>query len=127
MTFHLNRVELIGRLGQDPDLRYTPSGQAVTTFSVATDRSAKPDGESTTDWHQVVCWEKLAEFTNQYLIKGRLVFLAGRLQYRTWEGKDGQKRRTAEIVASELIALDRKPEPQLQVVNSAADDENLPF
>jgi single-strand DNA-binding protein len=118
---------LIGRLGQDPDLRYTPSGQAVTTFSVATDRPTKPDGEPTTDWHQVVCWEKLAEFTNQYLTKGRLVFLAGRLQYRTWEGKDGQKRRTAEIVATELIALDRKPEPQLQVVNSPADDENLPF
>jgi single-stranded DNA-binding protein len=56
-----------------------------------------------------------------------LIFLAGRLQYRTWEAKDGQKRRTAEIVATELIALDRKPEPQLQVVNSAAEDENLPF
>jgi hypothetical protein len=68
MTLSLNRTELIGRLGQDPDMRYTPSGQAVTTFSIATDRPAKPDGESTTDWHQVACWDKLAEFTNLYLI-----------------------------------------------------------
>jgi len=120
-------IHLIGRLGQDPELRYTPSGQAVTTFSVATDRPTKPDAEPTTDWHQIVCWERLAEFVNQYLTKGRLVFIAGRLQYRSWEGKDGQKRRTAEIVATELIALDRKPEPQLQVVNSAAEDDNLPF
>jgi single-strand DNA-binding protein len=108
-------------------MRYTPSGQAVTTFSVATDRPAKPDAESATDWHQIVCWEKLAEFANQYLTKGRLVFVAGRLHYRSWEAKDGQKRRAAEIVAAELIALDRKPEPQLQVVNSGGEDENLPF
>ena len=73
MTLHLNRVELIARLGQDPDLRYTQTGQAVATFSVATDRPTKPNGESITDWHQCVCWDKLAEFTNQYLTKGRLV------------------------------------------------------
>jgi single-strand DNA-binding protein len=69
-------THLIGRLGQDPDMRYTPSGQAVTTFSVATDRPTKPDAESVTDWHQAVCWEKLAEFANQYLTKGRLVIVS---------------------------------------------------
>jgi len=127
MPFSLNRSELIGRLGQDPEMRYTPDGQAVTKFSLATDRPAKAGAESAPDWHSVVCWQKLAEFAGQHLSKGRLVFVAGRICYRTWEGKDGQKHRATEIVASELIPLDRKPNGELRVVNGADDEPDLPF
>ncbi|MCW5851819.1 MAG: single-stranded DNA-binding protein [Anaerolineae bacterium] len=101
---------LIGRLGRDPDMRYTPEGHVVTKFSVATDRPTKPGAEPETDWHQVVCWGPLAEFAGQYLGKGRLVYIAGRITYRSWDGKDGQKRYATEIVASEVIALDRRPD-----------------
>jgi single-strand DNA-binding protein len=125
MSFSLNRTELIGRLGQDPEMRYTPEGQAVTKFSLATDRPAKPGTQSEPDWHSVVCWQKLAEFAGQHLTKGRLVFVAGRLTYRSWEGKDGQKHRATEIVATELIPLDRKPNGELRV--AGGDEADLPF
>ena len=108
MPYTLNRVELIGRLGQDPNMRFTAAGQAVTRISVATDRPSRP-GETGTDWHQIVCWDQLAEFAGQHLTRGRLVFVAGRISYRTWEGRDGQRRRAAEIVATEIILLDRRP------------------
>ena len=120
MGFSVNRAELIGRLGRDPDMRYTPEGHVVTKFSVATDRPTKPGAESETDWHQVVCWGPLAEFAGQYLGKGRLVYIAGRITYRSWDGKDGQKRYATEIVASEVIALDRRPESS---TTEAASDE----
>ena len=110
MGFSINRAELIGRLGRDPDMRYTPEGHVVTKFSVATDRPTKPGAEPETDWHQVVCWGPVAEFAGQYLGKGRLVYIAGRITYRSWDGKDGQKRYATEIVASEVIALDRRPD-----------------
>ena len=108
MPYTLNRVELIGRLGQDPNMRFTTAGQAVTRLSLATDRPSRP-GETGTDWHQIVCWDQLAEFAGQHLTRGRLVFVAGRISYRTWEGRDGQRRRSAEIVATEIILLDRRP------------------
>jgi len=127
MSFSLNRTELIGRLGQDPEMRYTPEGQAVSKFSLATDRPAKPGTQSEPDWHSVVCWQKLAEFAGQHLTKGRLVFVAGRLTYRSWEGKDGQRHRGTEIVASELIPLDRKPNGELRVVGGQDDEADLPF
>ncbi len=127
MSFSLNRTELIGRLGQDPEMRYTPEGQAVSKFSLATDRPAKPGTQSETDWHSVVCWQKLAEFAGQHLTKGRLVFVAGRLTYGSWEGKDGQKHRATEIVATELIPLDRKPNGELRVVGGQDDEVDLPF
>ncbi len=127
MSFSLNRTELIGRLGQDPEMRYTPEGQAVSKFSLATDRPAKPGTQSEPDWHSVVCWQKLAEFAGQHLSKGRLVFVAGRLTYRTWEGTDGQKHRATEIVASELIPLDCKPNGELRVVGGMDDEADLPF
>ncbi len=127
MSFSLNRTELIGRLGQDPEMRYTPEGQAVSKFSLATDRPAKPGTQSEPDWHSVVCWQKLAEFAGQHLTKGRLVFVAGRLTYRSWEGKDGQRHRATEIVASELIPLDRKPNGELRVVGGQDDETDLPF
>jgi len=127
MSFSLNRTELIGRLGQDPEMRYTPEGQAVSKFSLATDRPARPGAQSEPDWHSVVCWQKLAEFAGEHLTKGRLVFVAGRLTYRSWEGKDGQRHRATEIVASELIPLDRKPNGELRVVGGMDDEADLPF
>ncbi len=127
MSFSLNRTELIGRLGQDPEMRYTPEGQAVSKFSLATDRLARPGTQSEPDWHSVVCWQKLAEFAGQHLTKGRLVFVAGRLTYRSWEGKDGQRHRATEIVATELIPLDRKPNGELRVVGGQDDEADLPF
>lgn len=120
MGFSVNRAELIGRLGRGPDMRYTPEGHVVTKFSVATDRPTKPGAEPETDWHQVVCWGPVAEFAGQYLGKGRLVYIAGRITYRSWDGKDGQKRYATEIVASEVIALDRRPD---NPSNEAAADE----
>ena len=120
MGFSVNRAELIGRLGRDPDMRYTPEGHVVTKFSVATDRPTKPGAEPETDWHQVVCWGPVAEFAGQYLGKGRLVYIAGRITYRSWDGKDGQKRYATEIVAHEVIALDRRPESS---TTEAASDE----
>jgi len=123
LTFQV--TYLLGRLGQDPETRHTPDGQAVTKFSLATDRPAKPGIQSEPDWHSVVCFQRLAEVAGKYLAKGRSVFVAGRLAYRVWDDKEGQKRRTTEIVASELILLDRKPEPDLRVVGG--EDPDLPF
>ena len=104
----INKVILVGRLGRDPELRYTPSGTAVANFSVATDErwsNAGGEAQSRTEWHNIVVWSKLAEICNQYLTKGRLVFIEGRIQTRDWEDKDGNKRRTTEIVASDMKML----------------------
>ena len=116
----INKVILVGRLGRDPELRYTPSGTAVANFSLATDERWSSNGEtqSRTEWHNIVVWSKLAEICNQYLTKGRLVFIEGRLQTRDWEDKDGNKRRTTEIVATDMKMLGgrRKDAPVGQTV-----------
>lgn len=122
VAYSINRVELIGRLGRDVELRYTPDGHAVANLSVATDRPPKPDAERETDWHRVVCWGQTAEFCGEYLGKGRLVFVAGRLTYRKWEDKDGQKRITTEIIASEVMALDRRPDAPPSELPPSGDD-----
>ncbi len=103
----INKVILVGRLGRDPELRYTPSGTAVANFSLATDERWSSNGETQnrTEWHNIVVWSKLAEICNQYLTKGRLIFIEGRLQTRDWEDKDGNKRRTTEIVATDMKML----------------------
>lgn len=111
MTSTYCRTELIGRLGQDPEFRYLESGRALARLRVATDRPSRNGAEPETDWHTVVCWDKLAEFAVEYLTTGRLIFVAGRLAYRTYDGRDGQKHRLAEIVAGELFPLDRRPDP----------------
>ena len=101
----VNRVILVGHLGGDPEMRYTSSGTPVTNFSLATnERWNNQDGErqERTEWHKIVTWSKLAEISNQYLTKGQLVFIEGRIQTREWDDKDGNKRRTTEIVASEM-------------------------
>ncbi|MDA2937997.1 single-stranded DNA-binding protein [Acidobacteria bacterium AH-259-A15] len=104
----VNRVMLVGRLGKDPEMRHTPSGTPVTNFSVATDERWKgKNGErqSRTEWHNIVVWSKLAEICNQYLSKGRLVYIEGRIQTREWDDRDGNKRRTTEIVALDMRML----------------------
>ncbi len=108
----LNRAELIGNLTRDPELRTTPSGQSVVSFTIATNRSwVNPTGEKqdAVEYTDVVAWGKLAELISQYLVKGRRVWLEGRLQTRSWEGPDGSKRYKTEVIASNIIFLDRSP------------------
>jgi single-strand DNA-binding protein len=99
----VNKVIILGRLGQDPELKYTPGGAPVCNFSLATteawtDKSGQK--QEKTEWHRIVVWGKLAELCNQYLSKGRQAFVEGRLQTRSWDDKDGNKRYTTEINAS---------------------------
>jgi single-strand DNA-binding protein len=112
MSRGLNKVMLIGNLGRDPEMRYTPSGRPVTTFSLATSRSWKTsDGErrNETEWFNIVAWGSLAEICNQFLKKGTQVYIEGRLQTRRWEDDSGGKHNTTEVVAKEMVMLgDRK-------------------
>lgn len=105
-----NRVELIGNLTRDPELRYTPNGAAVCTFGLATNRTYVTDGEKKeeVDFHRLVAWNKLAELCNQLLKKGTKVFISGRLQTRSWEGQDGTTRNVTEIVIEDMIVLSPK-------------------
>lgn len=116
MSRGLNKVMLIGNLGRDPEMRYTPSGRPVTTFSLATSRSWKTsDGErrSETEWFNIVAWGSLAEICNQFLKKGTQVYIEGRLQTRRWEDDSGAKHNTTEVVAKEMVMLgDRKRSDQ---------------
>lgn len=107
----LNKVQLIGNLTRDPELRYTPQGTAVCTFGLATNRSWTTDtGEKReeTEFHRVVSWNKLAELCSQLLFKGRKTYVEGRLQTRTWTGQDGSQRQTTEVVIEEMIILDSR-------------------
>lgn len=103
-----NKITIIGNLGTDPEMRYMPSGDAVTSFSVATNyRYRTRDGEQRdeTEWFRINAWGRLAETTNQYLEKGRLVYIEGRLSSRSWQGQDGQTRFSNEIRAQEVKFL----------------------
>lgn len=102
-----NRVELIGNLTRDPELRYTPNGAAVVTFGMATNRTYVSEGErkEEVDFHRLVAWNKLAELCNQLLKKGNRVFISGRLQTRSWEAQDGTQRQVTEIVIEDMILL----------------------
>jgi single-strand DNA-binding protein len=107
----LNKVMLIGNLGADPEMRFTPSGNPVTTFRIAVNRvfnSPEGDRKDETEWFSIVTWSKLAETCNQYLTKGQKVYCEGRLHNRNWEGADGQKHYRTEIIASHVIFLDKK-------------------
>jgi len=107
----LNKVMIIGNVGSDPEMRFTPSGKPVTSFRVATNRTyTTPDGDrkEETEWFTVVTWNKLAEQCNQFLNKGRLVYAEGRLRTRVWEGQDGQKHYRTEVIASRVSFLDKK-------------------
>ncbi|MBI4478739.1 MAG: single-stranded DNA-binding protein [Acidobacteria bacterium] len=108
MARGVNKVILVGNLGRDPELSYLPSGQSVAKFSLATSRSYKDkSGElkEETEWHNIVAWGKLGEICAQYLSKGRQAYVEGRIQSRTWEGKDGNKRTSVDIVASDVQML----------------------
>ncbi len=107
----VNKAILVGRLGKDPEVRYTPDGTMVTNFTMATDEVYKDkNGERTqrTEWHRIVTFGKLAEICGNYLVKGKLIYIEGRIQTRAWEDKEGAKRNTTEIVASDMKMLDSK-------------------
>jgi single-strand DNA-binding protein len=144
----VNKVILVGNLGSDPQVRYTPGGQAVANFNIATSErfnNKAGEKEERTEWHRIVAWGKLAEICQQYLKKGKQVYIEGRLQTRQWEDQQGQKRQTTEIVAQTMQMLGRageggapmgggggdfqsqdfgSPEPAPQ---GAATDDDLPF
>lgn len=109
MSRGLNKVLLIGNLGRDPEMRYTPSGTPVTTFNLASSRTwSTPDGErrEVTEWFNIVAWRRLAEICNQHLCKGSRVYVEGRLQTRTWDDAEGLRHHRTEVVAHEMIILD---------------------
>ncbi|NJP05335.1 MAG: single-stranded DNA-binding protein [Chloroflexaceae bacterium] len=111
MAKGLNRVQLIGRLGKDPEMRYTTQGKPVTTFSMATgDRWTDRDGNERdrTEWHLIETWDRLAEICNQYLTKGRQIYIEGRLKTDKWTDRDGGTRYTTKIVALDMMILDSK-------------------
>ena len=107
MSRSVNKVILLGRLGKDPELKYTPSGQSVTKFSLATSERWKDKGsgefQERTEWHNIVCWSKLAETANQYLTKGSSVYVEGRLQTRSWEDKENKRHYMTEVIVNEMV------------------------
>ena len=127
----LNKVIVIGNLGTDPEMRFTPSGNPVTSFRIATTRTyVTPEGErrQETEWFTVVTWSKLAETCNQFLSKGRRAYVEGRLKTHTWEGQDGQRRFRNEIVANTVIFLDRPgAAPLPEEGEEEIQPEELPF
>jgi len=113
----LNKVQLIGNLTRDPELRYTPQGTAVCTFGLATNRSWTTEAgekKEETEFHRVVAWNKLAELCSQLLFKGRRIFVEGRLQTRTWTGQDGSQRQVTEVVIEDMIILDSRRAPGVE-------------
>ena len=128
MTRSLNKIMVIGRLGRDPELRFTPSGKSVCSFSVACDHTWKSaDGEShtETEWFNVVAWGYLAEFSKDSLSKGSLVYVEGRLQTRTWQDQNGNQHKSTEIIASDLLFLEGKKDNK--PLNLPETDEEYPF
>ena len=127
MSRGLNKVMVIGHLGKDPEMRYTPSGRPVTTFSVAVSRSWNTaDGErrSETEWFNIVAWGNLAEICKQYLHKGQQVYIEGRLQTRRWEDNEGQKRTSVEVVANEMMMLGDRRDNSSQSQEQDSEDED---
>ncbi len=131
MSRGLNKVMIIGNLGRDPEMRYTPSGRPVTTFSVATSRSwHSADGErhEETEWFNIVTWGSLAEICNQHLHKGQQVYIEGRLQTRRWDDAEGNKHFSTELVANEMIILgDRREMTGDPQTAESGGNEEFPF
>ena len=131
MSRGLNKVMIIGNLGRDPEMRYTPSGRPVTTFSVATSRSWNTsEGEKhvETEWFNIVAWSNLAEICKQYLIKGQQVYIEGRLQTRHWDDQEGNKHTSVEIVANEMIILgERRETGETTSDTETVEEEEFPF
>ncbi|MCR4407023.1 MAG: single-stranded DNA-binding protein [Anaerolineae bacterium] len=132
MARGLNKVMVIGYLGRDPEMRYTPSGRPVTSFSVATSRSwIAADGErrEETEWFNVVAWGNLAEICKQHLYKGQQVYVEGRLQTRGWEDADGKKHYRTELVANEMIILGNRKGVEVPAESEEGDltEEDYPY
>jgi single-strand DNA-binding protein len=131
MSRGLNKVMIIGHLGRDPEMRYTPSGRPVTTFSIATSRTWNTaDGErrTETEWFNVVAWGNLAEICKQYLTKGQQVYIEGRLQTRHWEDAEGVKHSSTEIVANEMIMLsERRDANSASLDYETSEEDEYPF
>jgi len=124
----LNRVMIIGNVGTDPEMRFTPNGNPVTSFRLATSRVyTTPEGErrQETEWFTVVTWNRLAENCNQFLTKGQRAYVEGRLHTRSWEGQDGQKRSRVEIIANRVLFLDRQPVASVPTEPTEAPAEEL--
>ena len=128
MARSLNKVQLIGNLTRDPELRYTPNGTAVCSFGLATNRSWKTDSGEKHDeaeFHNIVSWNKLAELCSQFLVKGRKVYVEGRLATRTWTAQDGAQRNRTEIVISDMILLDSNRPPAGVTVTPSEQPESV--
>jgi len=132
----LNKVMIIGNVGTDPEMRFTPNGSPVTSFRVATNWVyTTPDGErkQETEWFTVVAWNRLAENCNQFLTKGQRVYAEGRLRTRSWEGQDGQRRSRSEVIANRVLFLDRQATAPLPVEGgeeasaTEPEPEDIPF
>lgn len=124
MADGLNRVQIIGNLGRDPEMRYTAGGKAVTTFSVGASRTF--NGTQETEWFTCVAWEKLAELVAQHLTKGRQVYVDGRLTTRSWE-KDGSKHYKTEVIASQVLFLGGQGNRPVAGTDPDIDPEDLPW
>ena len=132
---NVNKVILIGRLGADPELRYTTDGSSVATFNIATSETWKDKNgnkQERTEWHRIVAWRKLAEIAAEFLKKGKLVYIEGRIQSREFEGKDGAKRKMYEIIASTMKMIGGGPQTEGgrvksdEVMPAAHDDDFIP-
>lgn len=125
--YSLNRAQIIGNLTRDPEMRYTPNGQGVTSFAIATNRRWRDkDGnnQEQTEFHDVVAWGKLAEILNQYIHKGNKIYIEGRLQTRQWEAQDGAKRNKTEIVVEDFVFL--TPKGEITGHDAVADTNSAP-
>jgi len=136
----INKVILIGNLGRDPEVRYTPSGTAVANFSIATTENwTNKDGEkeSHTEWHRIVAWGRLGEICGEYLSKGKQVYIEGRIRTNEWEDQEGNKRQNKEIVALTMQMLgsraqaepssDESPSPEPDTASSGPTEDDIPF
>jgi single-strand DNA-binding protein len=124
----LNKVILIGNLGREPEMRFTPNGRPVTAFSLAVNRdwtTAEGERREETEWFNIVAWGDLAERANKYLTKGQRVYVEGRLQTRSWESADGQKHSRTEVVAAEFLMLDERKGEEESSQTHAGDE--IPF
>ena len=140
MGSSVNKVILVGRLGKDPEVKFTQGGVAIARFSMATDETWKDQSgerQQRTEWHNIVAWRKLAEICGQYLTKGKLIYIEGRLQTRSWDDKEGNKRTTTEIQADTMVMLsggkseDRRVEAtsasSVVASDSEITDDDVPF
>ncbi|RKY89282.1 single-stranded DNA-binding protein [candidate division KSB1 bacterium] len=134
----INKAILIGYIGTDPDIKYTPTGDAVVNFNLATSEAWRDkDGnlQEKTEWHRIVAWRKLAEFSNEWLKKGMQVYVEGKIRTRTWDDKNGIRRYTTEIFANSIQMLGRKPESEEEMPPPPPEDkqdiakgeDDLPF